>query len=281
MLQMWTTASSGRIIETLLHSRPIHEAYQVFHLFCLGGNLIPAKSFMILLERLGRAICLPRRPKAGSILPDLPCNMDLLRAMFRALEVYTNAGGVLDERHMDCFIRGVLVLSPLVSSTSQGSQRGWKEPETSTGTVVRRLVSRIYIFFGSYGVIPSSLLKFVMKDMKNTHVPVYRILRRRLLRTAGRLEDQPMIHPAWQGLRDVAERSRIPLTSDDWADLAVATETVDNRAYYREQAQYHLGNDFELNREIKSKTLGIASTFDNVVWNGDDQKQIRSFCAKI
>jgi len=36
-----------------------------------------------------------------------------------------------------------------------------------------------------------------------------------------------------------------------------------------------------LNREIKSKTLGIASTFDSVVWNEDDQKQIRSFCAKI
>lgn len=137
---------------------------------------------MILLERLGRAICLPRRPKVGSIPPDLPCNMDLLRAMFRALELYKNAGVVLDEKHMDCFIRGILVLSPLLSSTSQGSQRGWEEPETSTGTVVRRLVSRIYSFLGSYGVIPSSanyatiismaaslkdldLLEFVMKDM--------------------------------------------------------------------------------------------------------------------
>jgi hypothetical protein len=170
-----------------------------------------------LLERLRRAICLPRRPNAGSIPPDLPCNMDLLRAMFRALEVYTNAGGVLDERHMACFIRGILLLSPLVSSTSQGSQSGWEGPETSTGTVARCLVSRIYSFFGSYGVIPSSvnyatfismaaslkdldLLGFVMKDTKNTHVPVNRVLHRRLLRTTGRLEDQPMIHTAWQGL---------------------------------------------------------------------------------
>ena len=131
-----------RFMVLFFRERPLHEAYQVFCLFCRAGNAIPSSLLTTLLQNLSTAI--PGGDAAGF-------SRDIVGAMFNAVNAFIGATGRLDPTHMNVLLKGVLnALTPNdISHRRAFSEHG------NIDKKVLRVVKQLLEIFGTLGISPN------------------------------------------------------------------------------------------------------------------------------
>lgn len=126
------------------------------------------------------------------------------------------AKGILDNRHLDTLVEGILVLSPVKRI---GDSTPFERLNSAMSSNVRRLVLRLFEFFNSNGVSPDlynynfiismsgaladlELFQLALDGMGSCNSLLNSWTYNRLLCAAGRLGDAAMVHEAWTNLHN-------------------------------------------------------------------------------
>ncbi len=102
--KIWPSSVPSWFLKNVVKTRPIHESYQVFMLFCKHRIVVRNKDFTVLLNNITRA---------GKVGGDLNVNISLARASWDAMKAGVETDSArLDLRHLSCLVRGILSVLP-------------------------------------------------------------------------------------------------------------------------------------------------------------------------
>ena len=139
------TQMPSRILDVFLYERPLHEALQVFAMYCRGGNVVKGSTLMRLFEASHNML-------SSGIDIELDCA--LVQGMFYALELFVGSDGLLDTRHLNALSKAIVSLMPSYpTKTPTASLQGAQDLTTAAIKTLARLVT----FFTERGVPPNEV----------------------------------------------------------------------------------------------------------------------------
>jgi len=231
---VWPTKLPTWFLKNVVKTRPIHEAYQVFILYCQHGGIIRSKDFSILLDGITRA------GKPGG---NHNVNMSLARASWEAIKAGIETDSIrLDLRHLSCLFRGILNILPQRTIANSHIYR-------ATDMTATDLISDLADWFHSHGVPPDissyntaiwmggklrniHLLQWALDSIENVNLSLGDVSHICLMIAAGHLEAPEMLKLAWNGILASIEPDQT-----QWDFFGWAAKKTGILLYYQQQVR--------------------------------------------
>ncbi|KAL8737069.1 MAG: hypothetical protein Q9181_002054 [Wetmoreana brouardii] len=232
-----------RILDLFVHERPLPEALDVFFMYCRGGNVVPGRTLMAILNSL-KGLVDPTSAYTARI--------QAIRTMFIVIEAHVGSAGLLDTRHLNLVTRmfvSVMPQCPMAMPT-----QSIRNTEHLTRIVLDTLTKTVGYFnthnaaadSGTFAAITSpalsrgypELVRMASQDMMNLGLSPNKLAAQDLLQAAGLLKDPKLLETAWTSLRNTSssdlERS---LDALSWSIMTVAARRCGLESFAGEQLQ--------------------------------------------
>ena len=257
-----------RVYQIFLYERPLNEVYQVFCMACQSGSTVSAKSLTVVLDHL---------IDAQEIGGDVDLNLDLVRAMLRALQAYIASGNKAEAPHLNCLFRGIMALLPdLIGSPIDNTLYA-----NDVSQSVTKLFEQLQDLFCVLGVLPNLLtfsemislggrlgqveiVTLALKRMKAAGLTADQHTYSRLVVSGGNLKDASMVQSAWARWNECGPEEG-KKSMDKWITLCIACSKAGIESYALEQLQMskHAPKESSLKRLLDISTPNVigASKF--------------------
>lgn len=237
-LRLFPATLPTRFFELFMTQRPLPEAYTVYLIACRAGIVFKASNLTALITQL-RAVM-----AATTSLRDRTM---ILRAMANAIYAYVEAGGTLENVHVNAFISSFDTLLP-------GKAPG-QDYEGETAVLRNTIVTTAHGIMSTLlqaGLAPQShnfitlinlagklrvpdLLKVSLQDIRTSGGDVDEIGARTILSSAGYLGAKDLVEEFWTRIASQAEGQGRLISYEDWITFAKACKRADHLDYFRGQ----------------------------------------------
>ncbi|KAL9603958.1 MAG: hypothetical protein Q9179_002020 [Wetmoreana sp. 5 TL-2023] len=232
-----------RVLDLFVHERPLSEALDVFFMHCRGGNVVPGRTLMAILNSL-KGLADPTSAYTARI--------QAIRTMFIVIEAYVGSAGVLDTRHLNLVTRMLVSVMPQCPMTMP--TRSIRNSDHLTQVVLDTLTKMVGYFnthnaaadSGTFTAVTSpalsrgypDLARIASQDMMNFGLSPNKLAAQDLLQAAGLLEDPELLKTAWNSLRNTSSSDlEHSLDALSWSMMTVAARRCGLESYAGEQLE--------------------------------------------
>ncbi|PVI07484.1 hypothetical protein DM02DRAFT_499229, partial [Periconia macrospinosa] len=237
-LRLHPTTIPTRFFELFMTNRPLHEEYTVFLVACRAGIVFKPSHLTVLIKKLRASMHLS---------PQLNDRMILLRAITNAMYAYLEAGGTLEEMHINGFIGafGSLLPGKKPGEEFVGLEAEYRNALVSMAHhfVLQLILAGVpphsYLFTALINLAASArvpdMLYATLEDAQLGKVDFGEVERRVILRSAGLIQDLALLEQFWSQIVTLSTEKGQPISPDDWFSFAKACKLGNFEPYFRQQ----------------------------------------------